>query len=180
MHSRIGLATVALVEAPACGAADEPTDAGGEQDGRAEADPLPRSFAVSLDPVTTAETVIPRMLEAGRHELTAACADRPEASIRVFSPLDPGAHGDVPCASMRCGEAEASTEPALDADSEPIGAAQQPWSPIGLGCGIFLLGATRGATSVLCPMARDPRDAQRCSDTSGAALGTLGVFCGFL
>ncbi|XXT17187.1 hypothetical protein WME94_43870 [Sorangium sp. So ce429] len=91
MHSRIGLATVALVGAPACGAADEPTDAGGEPDGRAEADPLPRSFAVSLDRATTAETVIPRILEAGRHELAAACADRPEAWIRVFSPLDPGA-----------------------------------------------------------------------------------------
>ncbi|WP_437659047.1 hypothetical protein [Sorangium sp. So ce1182] len=115
---------VALVGAPACGAADEPTDAGGEPDGRAEADPLPRSFAVSLDPVTTAEAVIPRMLEAGRHEFAAACADRPEAWIRVFNLLDPGAYGDVPCASMLCGEAEASTEPAPDADSEPIGAAQ--------------------------------------------------------
>ncbi|XYH98570.1 hypothetical protein ACMHYB_02065 [Sorangium sp. So ce1128] len=124
--------------------------------------------------------MIPQLLEAGRHELAAACADRPEAWIRVFNPLDPGAYGDVPCASMLCGEAEASTEPAPDADIEPIGAAQQPWSPIGLGCGIFMLGATRVATSVLCPRARDPRDAQRCADDSGAALGTLGVFCGFI
>ncbi|AUX46723.1 uncharacterized protein SOCE26_082320 [Sorangium cellulosum] len=130
--------------------------------------------------MTTAGTVIPRILEAGRHELAAACADRPEAWIRVFNPLDPGPYGNVPCASMLCGEAGASTEPAPDADSERIGAAQQPWSPIGLGCGIFMLGATMVATSVLRPRARDRRDAQRRSDDSGVALGTLGVFCGFL
>lgn len=40
--------------------------------------------------------------------------------------------------------------------------------------------ATEAPTSALCPRARDPRDAQRCSNYSGAALGTLGVLCSLI
>ncbi|WP_437608042.1 hypothetical protein WMF20_45435 [Sorangium sp. So ce834] len=176
MHTRIGLAMAALIGAPACGTADEP-NAAGKEGGAEEGGLPPRRFELSLDPE---EPAIPQIVAAGRHELVAACADRPDAAVRIFDPLEPGLVADVPCASVLSGEVEASTAPAAEEGGEPIVAAQQRWSPIGLGCGVFMLGATMFATSVLCPRARDPRDAQRCSNYSGAALGTLGVFCGLI
>ncbi|KYG00976.1 hypothetical protein BE21_56895 [Sorangium cellulosum] len=54
------------------------------------------------------------------------------------------------------------------------------WSPIGLGCGLFMPAAGAFATEALCPRARSPRDAQRCDRLSTYGLGTLGVLCAFL
>lgn len=179
MHTRIGWAMIALIGAPACGTADEVTEARADR-GDVEGAEMPAaSFYVGLDRATTAESAIPQILEAGRPELAAACADSPDAMIRIFNPFDPGAFADVPCASMLC-DGERSAAPASEESGEPIAVAQQPWSPIGLGCGIFMFGVTMAATSVLCPRARDPRDAQRCSNYSGTALGTLGVLCALI
>ncbi|MGK4003959.1 hypothetical protein WMF31_15105 [Sorangium sp. So ce1036] len=178
MHVRIGLTLAALMGATACGVADEPSEAA--SDGGAEGEAAaPRSFEVHLGGETTTESVIPQILEAGRAELAAACADRPEAAIRIFNPLDQGAYVDIPCAStLRDGDT--STTTAHDQGDEQIDTAQQPLSPIGLGCSIFMFGATMVATSAICPRARDPRDAQRCSNHSGAPLGTLGVLCSLI
>ncbi|WP_438025243.1 hypothetical protein [Sorangium sp. So ce233] len=131
MHTRIGLALAALMGAPACGAADEPSEAG--SDGGAEGEAAaPRSFEVDLDGETTTESVIPQILEAGRPELAAACADRPEAAIRIFHPLDPGAYADVPCASTRR-DGDTNTTTAHDQGDEPIDTARQPLTRSGSG-----------------------------------------------
>lgn len=177
MHTRIGLTMAALVGASACGTADEATEALATPDGSVEVPP--RSFYVELSQDTTTESAIPQIVQAGRHEFAAACADRPDAALRILNPFDPGDFADVPCASMAC-DGESGGAPTQDESGEPIGAAQQPWSPIGLGCSIFMFGAGMVATSAVCPRARDPRDAQRCSNYSGAALGTLGVLCSFI
>ncbi|WP_437312987.1 hypothetical protein [Sorangium sp. So ce385] len=79
MHTRIGVALAALMGAPACGAADEPS-AAGDEGGADEAGLPPRQFELSLDPE---EPAIPQIVAAGRHELAAACADDPEVSIPI-------------------------------------------------------------------------------------------------
>ncbi|XXX76934.1 hypothetical protein WMF30_55735 [Sorangium sp. So ce134] len=168
----------ALMGAPACGAADEPS-AAGEEGGAEEAGLPPRHFELSLDPEVPA---IPQILDAGRPELAAACADRPGAAIRIFDPLDPGAFADVPCAAMVSYDAaaqEGSAVPVSEGD-EPIGAAQQRWSPLGLGCSIFVFAAATVAGSAICPRAADPRDAKRCGHYTNVSFGVLGAACAFL
>ncbi|KYF82094.1 hypothetical protein BE20_19735 [Sorangium cellulosum] len=176
MHTRIGLAMAALVGVSACGEADEPNQAG-EEGGTDEAGLPPRHFELSLD---LEEPAIPQIMAAGRHELVAACVDRPDAAVIIFDPRDPGAFADVSCASMLAGEVAASIEPAAEEGGEPIAVAQQPWSPIGLGCGVFMLAAGAFATEAICPRARNPRDAQRCDRLSTYGLGTLGILCAFI
>ncbi|XYH99709.1 hypothetical protein ACMHYB_08090 [Sorangium sp. So ce1128] len=138
----------------------------------------PRNFIVELDP---AENAIPQILRTGRSELAATCADRPDASIRVFDPLDPGAFADVPCASMlRDGAAagEESAAPVSDGD-EPVEAVQQALSPLSIGCAAFVLGSSLVAVRAICPRAPNPRDAKRCHNWSDAGFGTLTIMCAF-
>ncbi|WP_437587342.1 hypothetical protein [Sorangium sp. So ce1000] len=185
MYIRIGLTMAALMGAPACGAPDEPSDAGAESGGAEDVPPALRSFEVSLDEGTTNESVIPQILEAGRPELAAACADRPEALIRIFNPLDPGVSADVPCAAMLSvdgGDAAAQEQSAVPVSEggEPIGEAQQRWSPLGLGCSIFVFTAATVAGSAICPRAADPRDAKRCGHYTNVSFGVLGAMCSFL
>ncbi|WP_437516374.1 hypothetical protein [Sorangium sp. So ce1099] len=181
MHTRISLALAALMGAPACGAPDEATEPQADRDIQEGAESPAASFYVELDQTTAPEDAIPQILEAGRSELAAACAGRPEMLVCVFNPLDPGAYADVSCASMLSGDASAREQrPGPGNGDEPIGVTQQRWSPIGLGSGLFMFGATMIATSALCPRARGPGRAQRCSDYSGAALGSIGVLCAFL
>ncbi|KYF85854.1 hypothetical protein BE17_40435 [Sorangium cellulosum] len=51
-----------------------------------------------------------------------------------------------------CGAPDEATEPRADRDiqegAEPIGVTQQRWSPIGLGCGLFMFGATMIASEI--------------------------------
>ncbi|MGK3966355.1 hypothetical protein WMF38_19490 [Sorangium sp. So ce118] len=178
MHIRISLALAALVGA-ACGTADEATETRADRSGAEDGEMPAASFYLGIDRATTPESAIPQILEAGRPELAAACADHPDALVRVFNPFDPGAFADVPCASM-LSSAETSAAPTSEDSGEPIATARQPWSPIGLGCSIFMFGAGMVATSALCPRARDPRDAQRCSNYSGGALGALGLLCSLI
>lgn len=49
---------------------------------------------------TTAETVIPQIVEAGREQLASACAPTPTASVRIFNPLAEGSHEDVACSTI--------------------------------------------------------------------------------
>ncbi|AUX35697.1 MULTISPECIES: hypothetical protein [Sorangium] len=180
MHTRIGLTLAALMGASACGAPDEPSDAGAESGGAEDIPPALRSFEVSLDEGTTTESVIPQILEAGRPELAAACADRPEALIRIYNPLDPGAFTDMPCAASLGGAeaAEGSVVPASAGD-EPIEATQQRWSPFSLGCAAFILGSTLIATREICPRATNPRAARHCNRWSDVGFGTLTLMCAF-
>lgn len=177
MHTRIGLALAALMGAPACGAADEATEVQADRDG---AEVPPRSFYLELDEATTAESVIPQILEAGRPELAAACADRPEAAIRILNPLDPGAFADVPCSSMLGGGVEASAAPGSEGGDEPIAAAQQPWSPFGLACGVLTLGSGLVSTFALCPRARTHHDRQGCDLLTAGGFSGLSVLCMFI
>ncbi|AUX43287.1 uncharacterized protein SOCE26_047310 [Sorangium cellulosum] len=183
MHSRIVMAVAALVGAPACGAADEPSEAGTGPSGMEDPGPAPRSFYAGLQSAMKAESAIPEILEAGRLDLAAACADTPDVSIRIFNPLDPCAYTDVSCASVLRGDAAdevAIPAPVSEESDEPIGTAQQRWSPIGLGCSIFILGAGMVANSAICPRARTQEDATRCANYSSVGFGTLGVLCSFI
>ncbi|XXT25070.1 hypothetical protein WME94_26405 [Sorangium sp. So ce429] len=135
-----------------------------------------------VDEATTAESVIPRILEAGRPELAAACAERPDEVIRIFNPLDPGAFADVPCASVLNGGAaaqEQSAVPVSEEGDEPIGAVQQRWSPLGLGCGLFVLGSSLVASRAICPRARNQRDLKRCQNWSDTGFAGLSIMCAF-
>ncbi|WP_437336328.1 hypothetical protein [Sorangium sp. So ce394] len=176
MHTRIGLAMAALIGAPACGTADEP-NAAGEEGGAEEAGLPPRRFELSLDPE---EPAIPQIVAAGRHELAAACADRPDAAVRILNPLDAGAFADVPCSSMLGREVAASSAPAAEESGEPIAVAQQPWSPVGLACGVLTLGSGLWSTFALCPRARNPHDKRNCDILTSGGFTGLGVLCMFI
>lgn len=180
MHTRIGLILAALLGAPACGVPDEPSEAGGG--GAEDVPPALRGFEVSLDEATTAESVIPKILEAGRPELAATCADHPDEVIRIFSPIEPSAYADVACASVLSGGAAAPEQSAVPASegAEPIGSVQQPWSPLGLGCGIFVLGSSLVASRAICPRARNQRDLKRCQNWSDTGFAGLSIMCAFL
>ncbi|WP_437593362.1 hypothetical protein [Sorangium sp. So ce1000] len=170
MRSWIAMATAALVGVQACGVPQEPSDA--DRDGTEDVEATPESFYVGLNPATTAESTIPQILKAGRPQLAAACADRPEASIRIFNPVDPGAYEDVSCASILYGSAAAD-----EASYEPIGEVQQGIGPISfLMCGLFATGSTVFLRYALCPRGRTERDRTRCNDTGlwgGVAMGVL-------
>ncbi|KYF64637.1 hypothetical protein BE11_21545 [Sorangium cellulosum] len=181
MHSRIAMAMAALMGAPACGAADEPSAAGVDPGEGEDADPAPRSFVVDVDRETTAENAMAKILEAGRPELAGACADRPAATIRVFSALDPGAFTDVPCSSALHGVAAAegtSSAPASDG-GEPIDTDQQTLSPFSLGCAVFVLGSSLVASRAICPRARNQRDLRRCQNWSDAGFAGISIMCAF-
>ncbi|WP_437599817.1 hypothetical protein [Sorangium sp. So ce590] len=182
MHTRIALALAVLVGAPACGAPEEPSRGVEEDAGEEDAGPAPRSFVVALDRATTAESVIPQIVQAGRPELAAACADSPEALVRIFNPLDPGAFADVPCASVLHGGAVAedtSPAPLFEEGDEPIETDQQALSPFSLGCAVFVLGSSLIATRAICPRARNPRDMKRCQNWSDAGFGGISIMCAF-
>ncbi|WP_234023809.1 hypothetical protein [Sorangium cellulosum] len=176
MHTWMVLAMVALLGAPACEAADEPT-AAGEDRGTEEADPPPLDFVVGLDSEAPA---IPQILEAGRPELATACVDRPEASIRIFNPVEPGAFADVPCSSMLGGEVEENAVPAAEESGEPVGTAQHRWSPVGLACGLLTLGSGLWSTYALCPRARTHHDRRGCDYLTTGGFTGLGVLCMFI
>ncbi|WP_437593473.1 hypothetical protein [Sorangium sp. So ce1000] len=182
MHTRIRLALAALMGAPACGAADDTSEARADRGSAENVEETPRNFYVGLARDTTAESVIPQILEAGRPELAAACADRPEAWIRLFNPLDAGAYADVPCSLMLHDDAAAAEESAVPVSEgdEPIGAAQQRWSPVGLACGVLMLGSSLVSTFALCPRARNPHDRQGCDILTAGSFSTFGVMCMFL
>ncbi|WP_437587339.1 hypothetical protein [Sorangium sp. So ce1000] len=177
MHIRIGLTMAALIGAPACGTGYEPS-AAGEEGGAEEAGVPARHFELSLDPE---EPAIPQIVTAGRPELAAACADRPEGLIRIFNPLDPGVFADVPCASVLSGDAAAQEQSAVPASegAEPIGEAQQRWSPLTIGCAAFVLGSTLIATRAICPRATNPRAEKHCNRWSDVGFGTLTLMCAF-
>jgi hypothetical protein len=166
---------VASVALPACGGAEESSEAGAT-------DAVPQSFTVGLDPATTPENVIPQIVAAGHDQLAILCESRPDGSVRIVHPLASDAYTDVSCASVidvdgSTGETSAavvSKEP-----DEPIGTAQQKLTPIGLGCGIFMLGAGLFANHVLCahPRADQP---DKCRLVSELGLGSLGVACAFI
>ncbi|WP_437605052.1 hypothetical protein WMF20_28165 [Sorangium sp. So ce834] len=174
MHTGITVAVAALMGAPACGAAGEPS-AAGEKGGAEEAGLSTRHFELSLDPE---EPAIPQIVAAGRHELAAACADRPEAAVRIFDPLDPGAYADVPCTSV-LDDAAAQDENAMPVSEgdEPTGGVQQAIGPICLlMCGLYAGGSLLTLRYAVSPRARTARARQQCDDTGlwgGVAMGLL-------
>ena len=180
MDSRIVVAIAALVGLPACGATEESSEASTERDSKEETAIVPQSFVVELDRTTTAEEAIPQLLKAARHQLAAACADYPMATIRVFNPLASGAYTDVPCASVLSGNdaaGEASAALMNDEVDGPIGTAQQRWSPFGLTCSILTIGSGLVANWALCPRVTNRRDERRCRIWSDAGFSSLGFLC---
>ncbi|WP_437952254.1 hypothetical protein WME98_17070 [Sorangium sp. So ce296] len=175
------MAMAALMGAPACGAADEPSEAGIDPDEAEDAAVAPRTFVVDLDRATTAENAIATILEAGRPELAGACADLPAATIRIFSPFDPGVFADVPCSFAFYGGAAAEgTSPAPASDGgEPIDTDQQALSPFSLGCAVFVLGSSFVASRAICPRARNQRDFKRCQNWSDAGFAGISIMCAF-
>jgi hypothetical protein len=167
---------VACAAMPACGGVEESSEAGVPH-------AAPQSFTVGLDAATTTENVIPQILAGGRGQLAVMCeAAQPGASVRIFNPLVAGASADVSCASVLDGDGstgEASAALVSDESDGPIGTVQQKLTPIGLGCGVFMLGAALYANHVLCahPTAEQP---DKCRLVSELGLGTLGVACAFI
>src|SRR4051812_16955803 len=60
----------------------------------------PDVYQVPLAADTTAENVVPQIVEAGRAELAAVCAQTPGAAVRVLNPLASGDYVDVPCSAL--------------------------------------------------------------------------------
>ncbi|WP_437925503.1 hypothetical protein WMF37_41630 [Sorangium sp. So ce291] len=181
MVSRIILGTAALVSMTACEAAEEPGKAGADGSEAEEAESAPPSFVFSLDRAITAADAIPQILNAGRPQLVAACAEYPGALIRVFNPLALSAYEDVTCSAVLDGGGTGKANAALaNGESDgPIGEAQQELSPFSIGCGVFVGAAALVAQFGLCPRARTERDRKRCDYWTGGGFAGLGVMCGF-
>ncbi|WP_437952236.1 hypothetical protein WME98_17000 [Sorangium sp. So ce296] len=181
MGSRIILGTAALVSMTACEAAEEPGKAGADGREAEQAEGAPPSFVFSVDRAITAEDAIPQILNAGRPQLAAACAEYPGALIRVFNPLALGAYEDVTCSAVLDGEGAGEANAAL-ANAErggPIGVAQQELSPFSIGCGVFVGASALVAQFGVCPRARTERARKRCDYWTGGGFVGLGVLCGF-
>ena len=162
------LAGLALV-GPGLARADEPTSS-------PEAS---KPFVVQLRGDTTAETVIPQLVEAGREQLATACAPTPGASVRIFNPLAEGSYEDVACSTiLDGGESVGQTSEALTS-GERIGQVEQARSPIGLGCTAFVGLAALFANYALCnrPTAQQP---EACHAVNDAGMFGLGVACAFI
>ena len=133
-----------------------------------------------LSQATTAETVLPQIVEAGREQLATACATSPGASLRLANPLAEGSYEDIACSAiLDGGESVGLTSEALTSGGENIGQVQQRWSPIGLGCTIFVGLAALIANYGLCsrPGAEHP---DACRYTADAGFFGLGVACAFI
>lgn len=156
-----------------CETADEPT---------AHHDITPvasNGFELKLHDTTTAETVIPQIVEAGHDLLAAACVAHPGASIRVFNPLASEDHEDVACSTiLDGGEPVVLTSDAL-MSGERIGEARHELTPIGLGCSVVMLGLAIFMNHALCqyPGAENPG---ACAALSEYGMGGLGLACAFI
>jgi hypothetical protein len=173
-------AMVAFAAVPACGGAEESSEAGAAHGGE-EADNAPQSFTVRLDSETTAENVIPQIVIAGRGQLAAMCeAAQPGAWVRILNPLASGAYTDVLCTSVLDGDGptgEASAALVSDESDGPIGTVQQKWSPFGLACSVLTMGAGLVASYALCPRATNPDDKKNCDYVTAGGLSGLGLLC---
>ena len=84
---------------------------------------------------------------------------------------------------MLCDDAAAqqqSSGPVSEESDEPIGAAEQPWSPFGLACGVITLGSGLVSTFALCPRARNPHDRRGCDYLTAGGFTGLGLLCVFI
>jgi hypothetical protein len=134
-------------------------------------------FGVHLD--TDTQDPITEIFAAGHDQLAAACSKVPSASVRIFNPLASGKSADISCATIL--RDSAATAPTSEAASggERTAEARHPWSPLGLGCSILLLGTGIFFNRVGC---NDPRagNPDACRNVVDFGFGGLGVLCAFL
>lgn len=165
----------------ACGAQEE--RAGSVASGAAGgADISPQSFAVRLETATTEDNANAQIANAVRGELAAVCGAEPGGSVRIYNPLAPGAHEDIPCASVLAGEpaiGEASAALIRGGSDGPIGVVQEKWSPVGLACTLLWFGIGQ-LVSLGCAQ-HHPGDYLGCSLPAAAGSTALGyVWCQLL
>ncbi|AUX45227.1 uncharacterized protein SOCE26_067080 [Sorangium cellulosum] len=149
----------------------------GESETEEENEGVLRTFDVQLSSDTTEETVIPRIVAAGREEIAAACASTSGAAIRVFNPLALGDYSDVPCSAILNDIGEACSAPTSDPNDNGTGEAQQRLSPFSLGCADFVGGSALVSQFLLCPRATTERDRRRCDYWTGGGFFGLGLMC---
>lgn len=169
------LLVVLALAGPARAGADEPTT-------NPEAS---KAFVVLVPPTTTAETVIPQIVEAGREQLAAACVTSPGATARIINPLASGDHADVPCSTILDeGESVGQPSEALTSGGEHLGQTQQKGVITTVAC--FAAGTTLflGTRYGVCeygggPGAEGDRRRADCNDIGSWGGVGLGFVCGF-
>jgi hypothetical protein len=167
------LLVVLAVAGPASAATDEPTTS-------PEAS---NAFVALLPPTTTAETVIPQIVEAARDRLAAACVASPGASVRINNPLASGDYEDVACSTiLEGGESIGQTGEALVSGGEHLGQTQQKGIITTAAC--FAGGAALflGTRYGVCkygggPGAEGDRRRGNCNDVGGWGSLGLGFVC---
>ncbi len=135
-------------------------------------------FEVRLRRDTTAETILPQIVEAGHAPLIEACESNPGASVRVYNPLASGAYADWPCAAILGAEATPgeSRQTLASARVEGVtGESQQHITPVGLLCGLLTIGAGLASTWA-CQKYPD----QWCPWPAAAGTSTMSLICMFL
>ena len=163
------------VAGPARGEADEPTS-------NPEAS---KAFVALTLPTTTAETVIPQIVEAGREQLAAACVINPGASVRIINPLASGVYTDVPCSTiLDGGESVGQTSEALKSGGEHIGQTQQKGVITTVACFAAGTALFLGTRYGVCeygggPGAEGDRRRANCNDIGSWGGVGLGFVCGF-
>ena len=119
-------------------------------------------------------------MAAGQDQLAPVCVGNPDASVRAFNPLASGSYEDVLCSViLDDGRSIGHASEALVSGSERIGQVQQKWSPFGLGCSLFVLGAGILMNHLAChyPTAEHP---EACSNLLEGGMGALGIACNFI
>jgi hypothetical protein len=134
-------------------------------------------FGVHLD--TDAQDPIAELVAAGHDQLVALCSEVPSASVRIFNPLASGASADISCAAVLEHGVSATAPAEAASGGERTAEARQPWSLLGLGRSILLLGAGIFFNRVGCnnPRADNP---DACRNVVDFGFGGLGVLCAFL
>lgn len=142
------------------------------------AETAPRTFEVPLRSDTTAETILPQIVEGGHAQLIEACESTPGASVRVYNPLASGAYADLQCTAILRGE-ETIGESWQTLTREPmVGAtreSRQSLTPAGLLCTLLTIGTGLAATWA-CQRYPD----QWCPWPAAAGSSTMSLICMFL
>lgn len=155
-----------------CVADTTPTDHAGAEPTEA----MQRSFQVQLRGDMPNEAVIPAILAAGHEQLTAACAQVPEMTVRILNPLASGEYVDIACWTILGGEDTAQASEALSS-TEHIGQVQQKGVISTLACLVGGTAAFLGTSYGVCPYGQTEQIRTNCSNWGGWGSVGIGFVC---
>ena len=155
-----------------CAADTTPTDHAGAEPTEA----MQRTFQVQLRGDMPNEAVIPAILAAGHEQLTTACEQMPETTVRILNPLASGEYADIACSTILGGEDAAQASEALSS-TEHIGQVQQKGIISTVACFAGGAAAFFVPRYGICPHGSTEQARTDCNDVGGWGSFGIGFVC---